>query len=49
MDLEIEARRGKESIEKELRETQIRLAGIEDIDVKQLKNTVKTLQHQVSF
>ena len=48
MDLEIEARRGKESIEKELRETQIRLAGIEDIDVKQLKNTVKTLQHQVS-
>lgn len=46
MDLEIEARRGKESIEKELRETQIRLAGIEDIDVKQLKNTVKTLQHQ---
>ena len=47
MDLENEARRGKESIEKELRETQIRLAGIEDIDVKQLKSTVKTLQHQV--
>lgn len=49
MDLENEARRSKESIEKELRETQIRLAGLEDIDVKQLKNTVKTLQRQVNI
>ena len=47
MDLENEAKRGKESMEKELRETQIRLAGLEDIDVKQLKSTVKTLQRQV--
>ena len=39
----------RDSAMKELRETQIRLAGLEDIDVKQLKSTVKTLQRQVSI
>ena len=47
MDLESEARRGKESVEKELREVQVRLAGLEGVDVKMLKDTVRTLQRQV--
>eukprot|EP00112_Aurelia_sp_Birch-Aquarium-sp1_P026867 Seg981.2 transcript_id=Seg981.2/GoldUCD/mRNA.D3Y31 product=Myosin-4 protein_id=Seg981.2/GoldUCD/D3Y31 len=46
MDLESEARRGKESVEKELREVQVRLAGLEGVDVKMLKDTVRTLQRQ---
>ncbi len=47
MDLEGDARKLKEHAEKELRETQIRLAGLEDVDVKQLKNQIRTLQRQV--
>lgn len=47
MDLEGDARKAKERAEKELRDTQIRLAGLEEVDVKQLKNQVKTLQRQV--
>ena len=47
MELEGEMRRARDNAEKELRETQIRLSGLEDVDVKQLKNTVKNLQRQV--
>ncbi|XP_065065519.1 golgin subfamily B member 1-like isoform X1 [Rhopilema esculentum] len=46
MELEGEMRRARDNAEKELRETQIRLSGLEDVDVKQLKNTVKNLQRQ---